>query len=246
MEETENINKEQELSGIIPNKEKIICFNLTLLSFIFYINNLPKVNGESINRLKYYFNVLYNSDLNTEKILNDFTLKEDMIDLLSKMMLANTENKYEYKRIFICLIIIFFSYKMILNFIAKKNIFTDIIENKIKKFVNYIVYYFDKEINETDITNIVLDDLFEFCKNLFDDGYFKKLKFRQNLRHNYKDFLEYNESIKAFETILSFDKLINSYTMFKNNQKHYDYEIDFFNNCNAFTYKYYNINILQI
>ena len=55
----------------LENKKTInkseLCFNLSLLNFVYYVNYFPKLQNENINRLKYFFNSLYNSNINIKK-----------------------------------------------------------------------------------------------------------------------------------------------------------------------------------
>lgn len=237
----------------LKNKKTInkneLCFNLSLLNFVYYINYFPKLQNENINRLKYFFNSLYNSNININKISIVEVDNEEIQYILSKMFLnsTNKNNDEFYKKTLVSIITVLYGYKIIGNFISKKNIFTPKIEIKINNFTTKFVQCFNKEIGKkTFYNNYNILEIIELIKNIFDKTYFKILKQRQNFRHNYKIFPEYNNLVKEFRIFTSVENIKVLWDECKNGDFVDGCRKSFVEDCGEFLKLFYDVKIEEL
>ena len=225
----------------LENKKTInkseLCFNLSLLNFVYYVNYFPKLQNENINRLKYFFNSLYNSNINIKKINITEADNEEIQYILSKMFLnsSHSDEGEFYKKTLLSILVVLCSYKMIGNFISKKNIFTPKIETKINNFTVKFVQYFNKEINKkTSYNNYNMLEIIQLIKNVLNKTYFNILKQRQDFRHGYKIFPEYGNSVREFKVFASLENIKSLRNKIANNEFAYNYEKNFVADCGEF------------
>lgn len=238
----------------LENKKTInkseLCFNLSLLNFVYYVNYFPKLQNENINRLKYFFNSLYNSNINIKKINIAETDNEEIQYILSKMFLnsSHSDEGEFYKKTLLSILVVLCSYKMIGNFISKKNIFTPKIETKINNFTVKFVQYFNKEINKKTSynNNYNILEIMQLIKNVFDKTYFKILKQRQDFRHKYKIFPEYGNSVREFKVFASMENVKVLWNKVKNNDFVNNYEKNFVADCGEFLRLFYGLKINEL
>lgn len=157
----------------------INTFEETMLQFVDYINNFKPLYNENINRLKYYHYFLSKNIYKKENI-NNFNINNEYLLITSRMFNDNV-NETMLKSSLISLIIIFYSYKEIIGFIPKKNIFC----KKITKKINNLANFFIKNITFDDC--FYIDDIISKTKYITTIDYFRTLSFRQKYRNNYNN-----------------------------------------------------------
>ncbi|MBR2141097.1 MAG: hypothetical protein IJ853_01970 [Rickettsiales bacterium] len=224
-----------------------VCFNLNILNFIYYVNNFPSLKNEGINRLKYYARLIFESDINIDNIVVVGLNEEDLKYVLSTFFynIANDDNFY--KRVLISVMTTMLSYNLVANFISKKNIFTKKVEDKISIMVKYFVRYFNKRMKTRESvleTKFRMDDLMGFIKSVLNDNFFKILQFRQTYRHKHKNFVEYDGVIGEFRIFPNLVGFIDRYKEIESGSGCYSYERRFFDECNDFTKKFYDVAIV--
>ena len=245
IEEVETQNKD-EVKEKIDINELELCLNLSILSFTYYVNNFPRLKNENINRLKYFFSLIYNSNIYFDKFNIDGLDKKDLQNILLKMFYNINDDQDEefYKKTLFALLVVLFGYKMIANFISKKNIFTKDIKVKITTFTNIFIKQFNKEIVSIKQDDNSIINIINVIQKVYNNSYFEKLKFRQNFRNHYTDFIEYNDSVGDFRMFSSIKNLKMIYDTIVKKSKMYDYEKQFLAECNDFTNTFYKINVL--
>ena len=189
------LNKKRSKKFIIINNKKhnnkIDNFEITISNFVNYINNFKPLYNENINRLKYYHYTLSKTIYYKIDNINNISINKTYIDLSSKLFTTKIDEKMSISS-FIALIIVFYSYKEVINFIPKKNIFCKKIERKIDNLASFFV----KNINFNNY--FYLEDVIEEVKKVTKLDYFKILSLRQKYRNNYNNTfnnLYFNDSI---------------------------------------------------
>lgn len=152
-----------------------------LEKFVDYINNFPFLYNENINRLKYYYATLAKYFENTD--LNAVGYTPKIKNILSK--LSHKEN-YSIGAAFVSVVIVYYSYKEVVNFIPKRNIFT----KKIEKKIDNLAKFFYKNINFRNRTNLDVDDVVDEVEKVVELPFFKVLVARQGFRSGYRDVLK--------------------------------------------------------
>ena len=158
-----------------------IVFYNGLEKFIDYINNFPFLYNEDINRLKYYHTTLTKYFKNVDLSAVEYTPK--MKNILSKLF--NRDEEF-LKAAFVSVVIVYYSYKEVVNFIPKRNIFT----KKIEKKIDNLAKFFYKNINFKNRINLDVEDIVNEVERVIKLPFFKILVARQKFRFGYRDVLK--------------------------------------------------------
>lgn len=231
--EKNKINIEELLS----EKEKIInnenlYFYLGILDFIYYINYFPKLPNEEINRLRYYFELLYGElseiNINMIKILTqDRDILESILTLLPN---EKPHVSLSFEISFITLIIVLSSYRHIINLISKNNIFTKKVEYKIGLIVDSLKKSFTKYINKiSQQKTFTIKDIYNLANSVLNNRYYNLLVERQKIRFDGVNLQEYKNKVDIFEFFSDKNSILSSYNKMKTKTKtRFEYEYNFF------------------
>ena len=159
-----------------------IAFYNGLEKFVDYVNNFPFLYNENINRLKYYQAVLtrYFENTNLQSIEYTPKIKSILLNFYDK---GKSDNFV--KASFVSIIIVYYSYKQVVNFIPKRNFFT----KKIEKKIDNLADFFYKNINFENKISLDVNDIIEEVERVLKLPFFKTLVTRQKFRFKYRDVL---------------------------------------------------------
>lgn len=245
MEKENNKNNElkefREIINLLDENIENLYFYITILYFIYYINNFPKLKNEKINRIKFYSYNLFEkiNKLNLDQISINFENDKFLLITLEKLFKnqsINQKNKF-IKVSFLTLIITLLTYKEIANLISKKNIFTKKIEVKILKIINIIIKNTKKHVENYyySYKNLNINAMYDMVNSIVSDNFILKLRNRQKFRSKCLNFIEYKNNINEFNIISNKEQLIEKYKNIINNSSNiFTYEKEFVLNFNDF------------
>ncbi|MDR1499327.1 MAG: hypothetical protein LBS34_03510 [Rickettsiales bacterium] len=219
--------------GVVAALSGDLCMDFTLLSFIYYINNFPKLKNENINRVKFYIYNLF-SDICTmdtsgmELVVDNKEVKSLIFSKLFRGS-KDVENENFIKSSVLSLIITLLSYKEIANLISKKNIFTKNIKAKILDIKDSVILTLGMKIKNLKRRTIYINDVYILCNDVTLESKLKNVAERQSFRFSCKNFVEYGSNIGEFSIIQSEEQLVA-----KSKKPTYDYEKVFFGEFNEF------------
>lgn len=173
--------KDIKKAVIYNNNGNNNVFDDMIINFIDYVNNFRSLYNEDINRLKYYH---YNLSVNlyNKSNVENFSLNRKYLDLSSKLFETRVNDRM-LKSGFIALIIVFYSYKEVISFIPKKNIFCKRIDKKIDDLIKFFLSNIKFE------NNFNVENILDKIKNILELDYFRTLSSRQKYRNNYNNIL---------------------------------------------------------